>query len=221
MLNSNALTTVSRLADFMGIDTPAEGTATYRKLEARINSISNFIQRYTGMTFKKTTYNQEWHITEKTQTLNLKNYPVISSEPFVLQRRNSQLNEDSWETVDGEYYVVDYDAGIIQAMGGIHFFRGPAIYRVSYTAGYDFDNDDTFLGDTLAGDVELALHMIAQDFENNTGSGGNVKRERLGDYDVTYADARGSMLNNADATAILDYYKDLIAEGPLTPLQSI
>lgn len=221
MLNSNALTTVSRLSDFMGIDTPAEGSATYRKLEARINSISNFIQRYTGITFKKTTYNEEVYVTERSQTLNLKHYPVLSSEPFLLQRRTSGLNENNWETVDGEYYVVDYDAGIITAMASIYFFRGQATYRVTYTAGYDFDNSATFLGDTLAGDVELALHMIAQDFENNTGSGGNVKRERIGDYDVTYADAKGTMLNNADATAILDYYKDLVAEGPLTPLQSI
>lgn len=220
-LNSNALTTVARLAEFMGIDTPASGSVTENKLIARINAISNFIERYTTKTFKKTTYTQEEYITERGQTINLKHYPVISAEPFIIERRNSQLNEGSWEVIDAEYYTVDTESGIVHGMGGIFFFRGQNVYRITYTAGYDFDNVTTFLGDTKAGDVEFALFLIAQDFEDSSGTSSNVKSEALGDYKVTYGDVKGTMMKNPDALAILDgYTDDILAGGPLTPLQS-
>jgi hypothetical protein len=222
-LNSDALTTVARLTNFLGLDTPASGSATENRYIAYINSLTKIIQRYTGMTFKKTTYSNEVYTAERGQTLNLKHYPIISSEPFILERRSSQLNESDWETIDGEYYTVDYEAGIIQAMAGIFFFRGRDLYRVTYTAGYDFNNSTTFLGDTDAGDVELALFLMAQDLDQNSGSQGNVKSERIGDYQVTYGQANWNQMgiNNLQAIGILDHYKDLIGEGPLTPLQSI
>lgn len=220
-LNSNALTTVARLAEFMGIDTPASGSVTENKLISRINAISNFIERYTNRTFKKATYTQEEYISERAQTLNLKHYPIISAEPFIIERRNSQMNEGSWETIDGEYYSVDLDSGIVHNMGGIFFFRGLNLYRVTYTAGYDFDNSATFLGDTAAGDVEFALFLIAQDFEVASGTNSNVKSEALGDYKVTYGDIKGTMMKNPDALAILDgWTDDILAGGPLTPLQN-
>ena len=219
MLNSNALTTVARLADFMGIDTPASGSADERRLESYINSISNYIARITGVTFKKTTYTNEEYTAEQGQDLNLKHYPIITSEPFIIERRNSGLNEDNWETIDGSYYEVDTDAGIVHAMAGIFFGRGRHAYRVTYTAGYDFNNSTTFLSDTGAGDIELAVWLIGQDFYTNKGQDVNVKSEKIGDYQVTYGSVQGVMFNNPQALEILNVYGDLIGRGPLTPLQ--
>jgi hypothetical protein len=223
MLKANALTNVERLASYMGIDTPASGSALELSLHATINGISTFIERYTGMKFKKSTYTQEVYDTEHGQTLNLKNFPVISSEPFILERRGNTLNEGDWEVIDGSYYTVDEEAGMITMMGGIHFGRTRQGYRVTYTAGYDFDNIATFLGDTEAGDVELAVWMMGQDLQDSKGgqSTAGVKSERIGDYAVTYSESMQSMFQNPQAVQILNAYKDGGESlGVLTPYQS-
>lgn len=221
MLRTNALTTVARLAGFMEIDVPTVNTPAYTALEAAINAASNFIEKYTGVTFKKTTYTQEEYDTERSQILNLKHFPILSSEPFLLEQRTSSINEDDWQTVDGQYYEVDLEAGIVMMMGAMHFLRGRRQYRVTYTAGYDFDNSATFLGDTAASDVELATWLIAQDIKNSKGRNMNVKSEKLGDYSVTYAETGGAMFSNSQALAILDAYGggDMVT-GVLTPTQS-
>lgn len=219
MLASNALTTPERLASFMGIDTPTGPSLV--AMEVIINSVSSFIERYTGRTFKKTTFTNEEYAGERGQSINLKHFPLISSEPFIISRRNSQLNEDGWEDVDALYYAVDYNSGIINSMGGSFFGRNQNGYRITYTAGYDFDNVTTFLGDTEAADVELATWLIAQDIWKNKSVDPNIKSERIGDYSVTYAESMGTMFQNAQAQGILDTYADLLGEGVLTPLQSI
>lgn len=219
-LNSNALTTVSRLADYMGIDTPTASSSLENQLIAYINAISNYIERYVGMPFKSTTYTQEEYTVERGQTINLKHYPIVSASPFLLERRNSNLNEGSWETVDSTYYTVDTTAGIVNAMASIFFFRGQNLYRITYTAGYDFDNSTTFLSDTEAGEVELALWLIAQDFYTNKGQDMNIKSEKLGDYSVSYGQVQGTMFSNPQGLSILDHWRGIMMDSPLTPLQS-
>lgn len=218
-LISNALTTVERASDWMELSTtPVSGSAKFNKIERLINSITTFIENYTGLRFKKTTYTNEEYDTEKGQVITLKNYPVVSGESFTLQRRNSQLNEDDWETVDSQIYFVDEDAGIIRAAGGSTFERSRRGFRVTYTAGYDFNLTSTFLSDTDAGDIEVACWMlIAATFERGAGGGG-VKQEKIGDYSVTY---QKSLFENDDIKAILDKYAGDDLQGALTPLQSI
>lgn len=225
MLKSNALTTVARLSSYMDITVPTVGSASEALMQAAINAVTSFIERYTGITFKKTTFTRELYDTEKSQTLNLKHYPVISTESFILERRNSGLNEDDWETIDSEHYTVDYKAGIITMMAGVYLSRARQGYRVTYTAGYDFDNTATFLADTEAGDIEIAAWIISQDIVNSKGSDSSVKSERIGDYSVTFAEASKIMFDHPQALAILNGYKDLGDDadslGVLTPLQTI
>jgi hypothetical protein len=223
-LNANALTTVARLSDFLGIDAPVSGSASERAMEIKINAISNTIERYTGKTFKKQEFSEEYSL-ERGQSLQLNHYPVDLTANFTLQRRNSQMNESQWETIDQEYYSIDADAGIIQNMAGILFFRGRNLYRVIYTAGYDFDNSSTFLGDTDAGDVELAAWLMLQDMINSVGVNQSIKQERIGDYSITYNVQNGSgggmRIMNPQAQDILDTYADLDVGGVLTPLQTV
>lgn len=221
-LVTDVLTTVARLSDFMGIDAPASGSALETSMQVTINAVTKWIQNYTSKTFKKTAYTNEEYTTERGQTLNLKHFPVLSSESFLLERRNSQLNENEWETVDGDYYTVDYDAGIIESMGGLIFYRTRYGYRVSYTAGYDFNNTTTFLGETAAADVEIACWMIAQDIQKNKTKDTAISSERLGDYSVSYGEFMNSMFKNPQAKEILDHYRDEGQElSVLTPLQTI
>ncbi len=221
-LVTDALTTVARLSSYMKVTTPAVSSADEASMQATINAVTKWIQKYTGHTFKKTTYTQELYSTEEGQTLNLEHYPVISSASFNLERRNSGLNEDDWESIDTDYYIVDYDSGIIELMAGVTFYRTKNGYRVTYTAGYDFDNITTFLSDTDAADVEIACWMICQDIQDSKGKSSDVHSERLGDYSVTYADALKSIFDNPQAKSILDQYKDSGDElSVLTPLQSV
>lgn len=220
MLNANALTTPDRLAGFMNITTPTGAQLTV--MQSIINSLSTFIEQYTKTKFKKATYSNEEYSTEKGQTLNLKHFPIVSGQAFVLERRDSNLNEDRWETIDSLYYSVDEDAGIIELMGDVRFFRTRNGYRVSYTAGYDFDNSSTFLGDTAAADVEVALWMMASDVWFGKSGDNTVKSERIGDYSVTYANLMGIMLSNPQAQLLLAPYINEGGEmGVLTPLQNI
>lgn len=223
MLNAGAYSTADRLSAFMGITTPTGTSLT--AMEALINAATGFIENYTSRKFKKATYTQLELDTERGQIINLPYYPVISTSPIILERRNSQLKEDKWETIDQLYYDVDNDSGIIHMMDGVYLFRGRKIYRITYTAGYDFDNSSTFLGDTLAGDVEVALWIMVQDVWKNKGVPANLYAEQIGDYKVTYQrpvkGATGFMFDNQQALAILDKYVDISPVGVLTPLQSI
>lgn len=209
------LTTTSRVSSYMEISVPTGSSLT--SLEAIINSVTDFIENYCGRRFKKTAYVQEVYSTEEAEIMNLKNFPVSSSDMFLLELRTSALNEDDWEAVDSEGYHVDYDNGIIVGAGGNKFARTVNGYRVTYTAGYDFDNVTTFLSDTAAADVELAAWMLVEAIWNKRRGGSGIERESIGDYSVTY---RKEMMANEDIRAILDRYAPMTDIGVITPLQS-
>jgi hypothetical protein len=220
MLKTNALTTVARLAGYLKISVPANPSTDYTILESIINAVSTFIETQTQRKFKKTSY-VEIYDSERGQTLNLNNYPVVSTSPFVLERRDSQLNEDQWEEIDSLYYSVDNENGIIDCLDGVYFFRTKRGYRVTYTAGYDFDLAATFLSDTDAGDLEIAVWILGQDLYRNQGSDSSIKSERLGDYAVTYAEMTGVAFSNPQVLEIINKYKKELTSSAMTPLQSI
>lgn len=220
-LKAGALTTVARLSGYMKITTPAVDSVDESIMQTAINAASSFIERYTGLIIKKQTYTEILD-SERGQTLNLKHFPVISGESFRVEQRSSQLNEDNWQDLDSLYYRVDEDAGIIEMMDGVYFFRTRQGYKVTYTAGYNFNNTSTFLGDTEAGDIEIAIWIIAQDIVNNKGQDASIKSERIGDYSISYGDMSNLMFSHPQVKQILDSYKNEGADlGVLTPLQSI
>lgn len=209
-----SLTTVARACSYMDITTPTGAQLT--ALESIINSVTMFIESYIGRRLKKTVYTQEMYDTEEAETLNLRHFPIVSGTTVLLERRSSGLNEDDWETVDSEYYHIDYDSGMLIGAGGIVFFPTRNGYRVTYTAGYDFDNTATFLSDTEAGDVELAAWMIIEAVWNKKKGGGAVESERIGDYSVTY---KKFLMENEDVKSILDRYTISDEIGVITPVQ--
>lgn len=206
-----ALTTVQRAADYLGLGTVASGSALETKLQAEINAVTAFIENYIGFRVKQTTYTNEVYDTEKGDTIILQRKPVSG---VVLQMRASSLNEDSWETIDSQYYRVDEAAGIIYGMAGWRFARARGGYRVSYTAGYNFDNSTTFLGETAGADLELAAFMLIGAVHSRAASGAGIKSERIGDYSVVY---QGALMENDDVLSILDKYADIATGTYLTP----
>jgi hypothetical protein len=224
MLVADAMTTVDRLSAFMGITTPDSGTPQYAVIEGIINAVTAFCKKYTSRTFKKQSYTQEEYDTERGQYINLNHYPVSSTDPIILEKRDSQLNENQWEEIDGLYYEVDYDTGILSCLDGVYFFRTVRGYRVTYSAGYDWDNVDTFLSDTDAGDLETACWLIARDAYISRKYPANLRQEKIGDYSITLQNpgkGAGFIFDNAQALDILSNYIDDSPVGVMTPLQSI
>jgi len=213
-VKSYALTTAARLSSYMDITTPTGTKLT--AMEKTIDALTDFIEGYIGRRIKKTTYTREMYDTEEGATLDLEQFPVISTESFSLEKRNSVYNEDSWETVDSEEYHIDYKTGIIVASGAYQFMRTIQGYRVTYTAGYVFDNSATFLSDTEAGDLELAIWILAETTWNKRKGGNGVTSERIGDYSVTYKKA---VMESEDIKSILDKYAVPIGMGVITPFQ--
>lgn len=218
-VKSYALTTPQRAADAIGLGTLTSGSSQEVLLERLIDSVTEYVENYIGFRVQETAYTNEEYDTEDGDTLNLKNYPINSSETFTLDRRNSLLDTDDWEAIDGDYYSVDFDNGIILGMGSWEFARTRAGYRVSYTAGFDFDNSTTFLADTEGGDIELAVWLLLGTVYNRVKGGAGIKSEAIGDYKVVYA---VTMFENEDIKNLLDKYRrgDIDVGGYLTPLNS-
>lgn len=211
-LRSDAITTPARAASFIGITLNSTNQA---KLELLINSVTSFIQNYIGYNPKKSE-RTEIIDTDRSESFSVSATPIDPNAAFTLQRRDSSLNEDEWATVATEYYHVEHDTGIIYAAQGWGFPRMRQGIRVTYTAGYDYDNSSTFLGDTEGADIELAAWMLLAGVWNRGSTGGGIQSERIGDYQIVY---KRGMMENEEVSALLDQYSSITFAGPLTPLQ--
>lgn len=212
-LKSYALTTAQRAADFMGLGTVTGAKAT--KLELLCNTVTEFIEKYIGYRVKLSTYtNEELDSYEGTEIL-LKHFPVVTFTS--LQRRDSGLNEDDWETIDSDKYFVENSSGIITFPRGYMVHTSVRGWRATYTAGYDFDNSTVFLSDTEAGDIELAAWLLISSVYNRSKGGAGIESESIGDYSVKY---KGAMFDNEDIKSLLERYARIEAMGPLTPVNT-
>lgn len=183
-LNSYSWTTVARQKIFQGIT----GSTNDSVIEALINAGTDFLEsELGGRRIKQTTYaNEEYDGTGSNQLI-LSNWPVASGTTPTLQRRTTSQNEDSWETENTTDYKTNTTTGIISFTTNRVFLAIPAHYRVTYQAGYDFDNAATYLSDAGAGDLELACWMLIRDLFNQKNTSGNIKSESIGNYSVEFA----------------------------------
>lgn len=207
-LASYALTSRSRLLDFLGITTPLT-TAQGEMMDYIINQVSSFIQNYTGRTFKEATYTNELIDGAEADNMMLKNFPVSSADAFTLQSRNTPDNSDDWSTIDSEDYFVDYDTGIIYTTGR-KFLKTRRGYRASYTAGYEFNNSSTFLSDfQKVADIESVTWMIGSLMWHKKKGDPSITGERINKYQVTYG-IQGLLFQSPNGSmmqGILDNHK--------------
>lgn len=207
-LVSYALTTRARLKTFLGISSSDDDSL----LDQIINSVSDFVEMYCDRRFKKTDYSDEVYDGNGSKYLILKQYPVVSGETFTLERRDSFDNQDSWSTIDSEYYFVKESAGMVIYVAslnteGAYFVKSPQHYRVSYTAGYDFDNTGgNTLSDAGIGDLEYAVWKLCAKIYNQRKSSGNIKQEKIGDYSVAYESEL--MVDQELRNILLSYKRD-------------
>jgi hypothetical protein len=216
---SYALTIADRLADYLDISSPT--AAQTALMETLINQATDFIEGYTGRRFKKTAYTNELYDGTATNMLNLKNYPVISTETFTLEYRDSADFEDRWDAFDSEDFQVEYSAGIIYLIKGNKFRATRQHYRATYTAGYDYDNVTTFASTVGIGDLEFACWRLASYVWNSVGADPAIESESIGDYSVKFNKALYAGIDGAanEMTSILDRYKnvDNMVGGTMAP----
>lgn len=213
-LKAYALTTVQRVADFIGLGTIAANSTEETILTNLINQLTEFVENYIGARIHKTTYTQELYDGTGTDTLLLKQYPVVVASGLVLEVRTSGLNEDDWETEDSNLFYLDYSTGIIRFIPGRVFIKGYQKYRATYTAGFDYDNTTTFLSDTEGADLEYAAwKLIATAWNERKGSLG-IQSESIGDYRVVYA---RTAFESPEIKEVLDKYKRIEPASYLTP----
>lgn len=191
-LNSQAFTTVARQKIFQGISGSTHDTV----LEVLINAGTDFLEsEMGGRRIKQTTYTNEEYAGTGTDRLILKNWPIESGTTPTLQSRTTTENQDNWDTINSRYYKTDHDNGILTLIDQNIFLKIPKHYRVTYSAGYDYDNSATYLSDTGAGDLELACWLLVRDIFNERNTSGNIRRESIGNYSVEFSSLKSSELH--------------------------
>lgn len=201
-INTNGLTTVARLKTFMGITAATHDTL----LERIVNGVSDFVEDYCNRVFRKTAYTNEVYDGTGRQRLQLKHYPISA---VTLERRDTPQNVSSWSSIDSEEYFVETATGMLIYYSGI-FADLPQIYRISYTAGYAFDNvtPGATLESVGLGDLEIAVwKLCARIFNNREGSGGSILSETIGNFSVTYGGfLSNSVIADPEVKGVLDRY---------------
>ncbi|MBI4150502.1 phage head-tail connector protein [Candidatus Woesearchaeota archaeon] len=201
-LNAYALTTVARQKEFMGVTVPSYDTI----LERLINQVTEYIERYCDRRFIQTAYTNEVYDGTGNDKLMLQQYPVSSSASFTLQARQAIENINTWDDIDADLYFVKNDAGIVVLTGGSKFLKYPQHYRVTYTAGYNFNAfaNTTFLETVGAGDLEYAVwKLVATVFQRRKIPTG-IQSESLGDYSVSF---RASTMSDEEVREILESHR--------------
>jgi len=198
-LKANALTTVARLKNFLGITANTYDTI----LEIIINAISDTLVNDCNRVFLKTAYTKELLNGSGNNQITIPNFPIDSSATFKLYSRSGSFGEASWNEINGSDYRIDYDNGIITA--SFDFTLGTGNYAVDFTGGYDFDQSSKTLESIGLSDLELAVWKLCGDVFNERKGGGDIQTVRLYNYSVTYMKNSKSD-KDAVVQSILDNY---------------
>ncbi len=198
MPNAYALTTRARAKTFLKITSTTDDSL----IDVLIDVATDIIEKYCDRRFKKTAYSEEVYDGNGANVLLLKNYPVDSAASFKLEERDSGDNIDSFSEIDSEYYFVDYNSGLLELARDI-FQKAMRHYRISYTAGYDFDLATTFLSTVGAADLEWACWSLIGDLLDESKGKRKISSESLGDYSVSYK----SIEENPVIKAVLEKYR--------------
>jgi len=142
-------------------------------LEELINSATDFIEKYCGRRFAKTTYTDSLVDGNGTRYLFLDNYPIISVTTIY---RHYLVGTD--ELYDSTYYVIYAEEGYIYRDEG-DWPSGNKNIKITYAAGYDFAVDGIPQGLQY-----ICNSLVKTGFESKSNEG--ISSERMGDYSVNY-----------------------------------
>lgn len=202
-LLSYALTTLSDVKETLSIT----GTSSDNLLTRKINQATEIIIGYCNRRFDEQTNVVEYYDGRVEQQLLLRNRPITGTTTFVLEARDTTLNDNDFTTIDSNEYFVDTTAGLID---GVASFRGTYDrYRVTYSYGVT----------TIPADISEACVSIATYLYNNdAGIVANISSKSEGSRSIDYSVNRNGSNSNDIITQLglktmLDRYTEIVISG--------
>ncbi len=166
-LKDNALTTLERVKQMLGI--PADDADQTRDniITNMINSASAWFESQTGRKFKLATYRERYQ-GSSSQELCLRQYPIVEIESITDTSNNAVINASQYSIEDtGHIGVVWKDDGWAMRSFLYGLANDPLYSRsyieVVYTAGYVLPKDETQVNPaTLPSDIESVIWEMTQ-----------------------------------------------------------
>jgi len=142
-------------------------------LETLINAATDFMEDYCRRRFLKTVYTNELYDGDGTETLFLRNYPIVTIASIY------------WTYVDVADDLIDADEYKIYNLGGYIYRSGGWItghqnIKINYTAGYDF------AADGIPSELQEICNALVN-LKYNQPDRQGVESERMGGYAVSYS----------------------------------
>ena len=173
-----------------------------------ISAAENYIENYTGRTFAKTTGVSKLYDGDGTTELLINDLIALTKVEIL------DADGDVSYTIDDttEYYLYPssttpftrpYTSIVINRENAPIpiFLRGRQNIKVTGNFGY---------ADDVPNDIKMVAVKIVSGFieEKNLSTAGEVKKERLGEYDVTFQDV-SKMANHLSLNQTLDQYRKI------------
>lgn len=194
-----ALTNVADVKESLGI---ASSDQSWDNLITRkINQVTDLVQKYCDRTFKLTQYS-EYKDGSNIDELVLNQRPIVQDDThaFLVERRDTSLNEESFETVDSNLAFIDNASGVLEldyrAIG--RWNR----YRYTYWAGYA----------TIPNDLaEAACTLVCYFVNNPAGTNIGVSLRKEGQRETRFGNQNSTMtfkniIEQLGINQILDSY---------------
>lgn len=165
-LESNALTTLDTMLDFLGLTDTAD-LVIKNTVTRLINSASAHIESMTARRFGRQEY-AETHPACGSQELCVNQYPIVSVASIMDTVMSCEVPPDSYDYVnDGEIGVIFRDRGWLERgyRGGLanDIVLRSRYLKVTYTAGYILPKDGTDLEPSnLPYDLQMAVWQMVQ-----------------------------------------------------------
>lgn len=199
-----ALTTVADVKESLEI---ASSDHTKDNLIIRkINQVTDAIQTYCGRNFTLQQY-IEYADGSGTDQIVLKQRPVVvdASHLFSVERRDTSLNDEDFETLEADLSFVDSTAGVVD-LNYVASGRWDR-YRYTYWAGYA----------TIPNDIAEAANMLACYFvQNPSGATVGVAQIKEGQREVRYSNSSSNsslsfktLVQQLGIDSVLDSYSNL------------
>jgi hypothetical protein len=166
---TDALTTVQRIKDRLGITVSGFDTLILRL----INSSTDFLKNSCSRNFKKATYtNEVYSINNHNQSeLFLKNFPVVSISK--LEYMSGTPSNKTWIDFGADNYELENNSfGIVKVYGTLP--KGINTVRATYIAGYDIDftKDGDRTGHNIPADLtDLCERLVSTFFKKRESEG--------------------------------------------------
>jgi len=133
-----ALISLSEAKSYLGISDTSED----HYLQLIVNMVDKYVKKYTMRDLEATDYSKELYDGPGTNSLVLRNYPIISVTE-VLERteevESATVSERVNEGDDG-YYILNAEEGVLYR--DVPWTRGRGSIEVTYQAGYEDLPDD-------------------------------------------------------------------------------